>query len=175
MASIVQAANTAAFLHDLETGELFQDEDNSNKQWWEKLGTVALLALGMGTASMVFNILAIAFSYDSAVVYPMAVIALLLAPIVMKRQLIMDDKGGMRLVQNKLRENVNTLATENNKLCGQVNEFSAQVSKLKHCEDDLAEIVKDSEQDVNSFVNLVKENEEIIEKFKVRQSAECGS
>ena len=40
MSSLVQAANTAAMIHDLETGALLQDDDdNTNKQWWQKLGT----------------------------------------------------------------------------------------------------------------------------------------
>lgn len=171
MANVIQ---TAELLHDLETGEIFDQKDDADKKWWEKFGTVTLLTLGMGAASMLFNLLALIFYYSSSVVYPMALLALVLAPIVMMRQIQMEDKGGMRRLQNKLRENVNDLSRENTKLSGQVNQLETQVKELEGVEEGLAEVVQDSQQDVNSFTKLVKENGAILDQFKVSKTTDLG-
>ena len=85
MTSLIQAAEV---IHDIETGEFLEDDSIPRKQWWEKLGSIALVVLGLATASIVCNLLAMVF-FGQAVIYAMGIIALLLAPLVMKRQIEM--------------------------------------------------------------------------------------
>ena len=132
MSSAAQAAiATASVLHDIETGQLvgeMSDENNQDDKWYSQFGTVTLLTLGLGIASITLNVLAMVFN-QSGVVFVMGIVAVLMAPVVMKRQIDMEDKDGMRKLQNDLRKNVNTLSIENTRLCGQVNEFGEKVQR----------------------------------------------
>ncbi|CAB9506407.1 expressed unknown protein [Seminavis robusta] len=162
MASKVQTAiATASVLHDLESGQLpnLANERREN-EWFPQFGIVTLLTLALGAVSITFNILSILF-VGTSVVYVAGIVAILVAPIVMKNQMEMEDKGGLRRVHNRLRENVNVLSSENTKLCGHVNDLVKQVKSLKHVEEELGTIAQENEQDVETLVKLVKENGEI--------------
>ena len=160
------AVQTGMMLHNIESGDFFQQDDDK-----KKFDNVTILAMGMGTASVVLNLLAIIF-YQSGAVIVAGLVAVVLAPLVVYRQVQMQNKDSMRLLQNKLRQNVNTLATENTRLCGQINDFQVQIKDLKDCEQQLADITKDQEMNADQLVHLVKENgqinHEILEAIKAR-------
>jgi len=208
MSSTVQAAiATSNALHDIESGHLptaLTGGDNNNDKG-SRFDVVTLLTLALGFGSVVLNLLAMIFSSETVPVLAMGVVALLVAPVIMYRQVGMD-KGAMRNLQNLLRENVISLSLENVRLCKQINEFGAKVQRyrifdiegmshlsmycilspcanhtmsvtyvcsLKKYEDELATLAKDSKQDVDTLVELVKENGKIMAALKVRVG--CGT
>ena len=98
MSSTVQSAvATATVMHDIEKGkeQVLANDDDTGKEkngMFAQLGLVTLLALGLGVASIVFNLLSMIF-VSSPVTIVAGVVALVVALVVMKRQVEMDDKG----------------------------------------------------------------------------------
>ena len=131
MSSSAQAAiHTASLLHDIESGQLLGGDDDEKKgdQWWNQYGTVTLLTIGLGAGSVIVNFLSMLF-YQGGAVFAMGIVAMLVAPVVVKRQIDMEDKDAMRSLQNKLRQNVNVMSQENTRLCNQVNGFEEKIQR----------------------------------------------
>ena len=63
---------------------------------------------------------------------------------------------------------MNRLQDENNKLTAETNVLEEEVTKLKDLEKDLEEITSAQGASADEFRQLVKENQELIEKQSVR-------
>lgn len=131
MASSLQSAmQTASLLNDLESGQLLspKKEKKGEGQWWSHYGTVALLTICLGAGSVIVNFLSMLF-YQNGAVFAMGIVAMLVAPVVVKRQIDMEDNDAMRKLQNMLRQNVNVMSQENTRLGRQVTEFEEKIQR----------------------------------------------
>ena len=130
-ASSLQAAmQTASLLQNLESGQLLSPpkETKGSDQWWSHYSTVALITICLGAGSVIVNFLSMLF-YQNGAVFAMGIVAMLVAPVVVKRQIDMEDKDSMRKLQNMLRENVNVMSQENTRLGRQVDQLEAKIQR----------------------------------------------
>ncbi len=80
----------------------------------------------------------------------------------------MQRMDTLRVVHNKIREEVNRFMLENNKLTGNVDGLEDQVLKLQDVEKQLSAVAARQGATADELVTLVKENSVIIKQQKVR-------
>lgn len=80
----------------------------------------------------------------------------------------------LREVHNKLRQEVNRLQIENNELTATNTELEGQVEKVKEVEKGLNDVLTAQGQQVDTFVQTVKENQAILDKIKENLEAKIS-
>jgi len=96
----------------------------------------------------------------------MSLLLLVLSPLVFWQKTKLKELGGMRGQQNALREKVNTLTVENNKLTDSIDTMESQVGELQHVEKDLATVAAKAGGQVDRLVSIVHENGQIQKDIK---------
>lgn len=139
------------------------DEADGNKKKSYILSTIVLFA---STASVFLQIVSM-WLETSIVVYVMGIIAIIIAPIVMLRQVRLSKLESVREVHNRLRKEVNRLKGENNVLKDTVNELQVEVDKVENLEKQLSSIVRGQNANVTDLVKAVKENGIILKEQAV--------
>lgn len=146
--------------------EMEQEEDMTKSQKAAKLKEQRTLfdvaVYGTATASLVMQILAMAF-WGNVIVYIAGAIAIVIAPVVILCQKILQDGDSLRRVQNQLRKEVNRLSLENDKLTQNIDELEPQVEKLKRCQTEMEIIAQQQGSNVDSLVSLVNENQKLLD------------
>lgn len=82
------------------------------------------------------------------------------------KHLSISKKDGIRALINLLRLEFESLETGVDDLTQSVDELKVEADKMKGLEENLKEIAKQQEMDVNNIVTLVNENEEIVTEMK---------
>lgn len=80
----------------------------------------------------------------------------------------------LREVINKVRQEVNRLQIENNQLTATNTELEQQVDKVKEVEKGLNDVLTAQGEQVDTFVQTVKENQEILDKIKKKLEAKIS-
>jgi hypothetical protein len=161
MTDIKEETPAAVPLDDIEDDEDEETKKKRNRErsFWTKLWQ------GLAAASLAVNLAAMVI-VGSGITIAMGVIACIVAPVVIKQQMDLQDTDTLRRVQNQLRHEVNKLQTENTRLHISVDELETQVNKLQETEGKLKAITDEQETNVDSFVALVKDNQLIIDEMK---------
>lgn len=84
------------------------------------------------------------------------------SPAIIYKQAKLSKSPGLRAHINLLKKDTNLLAKENDVLTESVDALQDEVEDIKDIEDNLQSITQRQGQNVNEFVRLVKENEEIL-------------
>lgn len=108
------------------------------------------------------------FFTEGHVVNTACLFTMLLAPYAAIQKRTLRGLGGMRGQQNQLRTSVNTLSDQNRILHNSVEKLETQVTKLEHVEEELGEIAKSAQTNVNRLVEIVSENAILQAKIKRR-------
>jgi len=151
-----------------ETGISEHPEDNHQNDETDKKKnhTLSTIVFVGSTASICLQIIAI-WLETSTVVYIMGIIAIIIAPLVMIRQVRLTKLETVRQVHNALRVEVNRLKGENNVLQNKVSELQVEVDKVEDLERQLSNIARTQNANVNDFVQAVKENGIILKEQAV--------
>ena len=140
------------------------EEADGNKKKNHILATIVLFG---STASIFLQIVAM-WLETSIVVYVMGIIAIIIAPMVMLRQVRLSKMESIRQVHNDLRKEVNRLQGENGVLKDRVNGLQVEVDKVEDLEKQLSNIARSQNANVNDLVEAVKENGIILKEQAVR-------
>jgi len=110
--------------------------------------------------SALFSVAAVAIT-SSVVTIVSAAVGILVAPTTMVQRFELNRTGTFREVHNRLRQDVNNLAEQNEELTTEVQDLESKTQRLGGVETELQKHLKRTKHTVNSFVNLVNESEEI--------------
>lgn len=145
-----------------EVQEGSEEADGNNK----KNHILTTIIMVGSTASIFLQIVAM-WLETSIVVYVMGIIAILIAPMVMLRQVRLSKMESIREVHNNLRKEVNRLQGENDVLKDRVNGLQVEVDKVENLENQLSKIARGQNANVNDLVKAVKENGIILKEQAV--------
>lgn len=146
-----------------------EDENMAKDEEEKKRGyTLSYFVFLISGASILLQIFAM-WIEASAVVYVMGVVGIIISPIVILRQVRLNKLETVRMVHNKLRQEVNRLQEENDALQGQVHDLQVEVDKVDDLERQLGAIAKDQGANVKDLVEAVKENGIIL-----KEQAKCA-
>lgn len=150
---------------DLESGAASLSMTDVDMTKTKSLGGHKMTFVGYITylgvlASMVTACLAMAIS-QSAVVYALGCISLIVAPVAAIQRVILGNMETFREVHNALRQEVNHLQVDNNDMTMQVNSLKRQSERVKQIESGLNTIIASQGQSMETFVKTVKENGQI--------------
>jgi hypothetical protein len=104
---------------------------------------------------------------EGHVVNTSCLLTMLLAPYAAIQKRTLRGLGGMRGQQNQLRSSVNAISEQNRILHNSVEKLETEVTKLEHVEEELGEIAKSAQTNVNRLVQIVSENAILQAKIKL--------
>jgi len=129
----------------------------------QKLKTVAVyVLLGGGIAASAASFVV----SPSTVVFIAGGIAIVNAPYSAFKEMKMSKIPTLRSMNNALREDANRLEGEVDILSGEIDALIPEANRAKEVEEQLRGIAEQQSVNVNKLVDLVKQNEEILEKMK---------
>jgi len=106
-------------------------------------------------------------------IFVMGGICIANAPYALFKERQMDKIPSLRAMNNKLREDANNLEDAVDDLSEEIDLLEPEADRAASVEEELRGIAEKQEVNVNKFVELVKENEVILAKMRVREYAVC--
>mmetsp|Transcript_50535 Transcript_50535/g.75515 ORF Transcript_50535/g.75515 Transcript_50535/m.75515 type:complete len:276 (-) Transcript_50535:214-1041(-) len=135
-----------------------EDDEAVKKVHPTVMDTVAVAGVGCSIATMALT--------EGHIVDLASMCTIGITPFAAYQKRSLNALGGMRGQQNQLREYVNDLALENNKLAESVDGLEEEVSKLEVVEGELNDLAKGAQTNVDRLVAIVKENGELQAQIK---------
>ena len=132
---------------------------------WKRNITLAISSFVIMVAIACVTLHSFALYQDQdTVVYVSSICGILMSLGAIHSQYILASIETLRCVHNKIRMQINTMMTENNKLQRNVGALQSQVERVQNVEDEIAQIAQGSDQNVKKLVEIVKENERIVKR-----------